>query len=185
MSDAHFVQAVERFGGMYGSAFKDGVELLDAVEVGGATDIQRIDMPLVGRTRVGYKSGRESSEGTLRIQKFDATWEMFVYKFLSQSLTERRAARGTNLAANRLFDLKIQYDDPDTGGKEVWQLEGCQIWRMAVGFSIADETVEREYPLTWEEARPIETFRIDRLTGSVIQLYVGGNKQGNWDGKVA
>ena len=107
MSNAHFVEAIERIGGMYGSAFKDGVELLDAVEVGGATDIQRIDMPMVGRTRVGYKPGRESSEGTLRIQKFDAMWEMFVYKFLSQSLAERRAQRGTQYTTNRIFNLVL------------------------------------------------------------------------------
>jgi hypothetical protein len=170
---------------MYGSAYKDGVELLDAVEVSGATDIQRIDMPMVGRTRVGYKPGRESSEGTLRIQKFDAAWEMFVYRFLSQSLEQRRADRGTTYATNRIFDLKIQFDDPESGGKEVWQLEGCQIWRLTLGFSIADEAVEREYPLTWEEARPIETFRIDRITGDLIQMYTGGNNVGSWDGKVA
>jgi len=185
MSNAHFVEAIERIGGMYGSAFKDGVELLDAVEVGGATDIQRIDMPMVGRTRVGYKPGRESSEGTLRIQKFDAMWEMFVYKFLSQSLAERRQQRGTQYATNRIFNLKIQYDDPESRGKEVWQLNGCQIWRMSVGFNIADEGVEREYPLTWEEATPIETFRIDRLTGATIPVFTGGNQQGQWDGKVA
>lgn len=176
MSDAHFIEAIERFGGMYGSAFKDGVELLDAVEVSGATDIQRIDMPLVGKTSVGYKPGRESSEGTLRIQKVDALWEMFVYKFLSQSLAERRAQRGTQYATNRLFNLKIQYDDPESGGREVWQLNGCQIWRLTLGFSIADEGVEREYPLTWEGAKPIETFRIDRLTGAIIPVFVGGNK---------
>lgn len=176
MSDAHFVQAIERFGGMYGSAFYEGEELLDAVEVSGATDIQRIDMPMVGRTRVGYKPGRESSEGTLRIQKFDAKWEMFVYQFLSYSLAERRANRGRPEATVRTFDLKLQYDDPEARGKEVWQLEGCQIWRLSLGFSIADEAVEREYPLTWEEARPIETFRIDRLTGAVIPVYQGGNK---------
>lgn len=171
MSNAHFVQAVERFGGMYGSAFKDGVELLDAIEVGGATDIQRIDMALVGRTDTGRKPGRESSEGTLRIQKFDSYWEIFVHEFLNTNLETRRANRGTAKAGLRTFDLKVQYDDPETQGKEVWQLEGCQIWRLSLGFSIQDELVEREYPLTWQNARPIETFTIDRLTGAVTQVH--------------
>lgn len=171
MSNAHFVEAIERFGGMYGSAFKDGIELLDAIEVSGATDIQRIDMPLVGRTSTGRKPGRESSEGTLRVQKFDATWEHFVHEFLSTSLATRRANRGTPKATLRTFDLKIQYDDPETNGKEVWQLEGCQIWRLPLGFAITDESVEREYPLTWDRAIPIETFEIDRLTGAVTQVY--------------
>lgn len=171
MSNAHFVQAIERFGGMYGSAYKDGVELVDAVEVSGSTEIQRIDIPLVGRTRMGRKAGRESSEGTLRVQKIDTSWELFVHSFLSQSLQQRRAARGTPNATLRSFDLKVQYDDPETGGKEVWQLEGCQIWRMTLGFNITDEAVEREYPLTWEEARPIETFTIDRITGAVTQVH--------------
>lgn len=165
MSNAAFIEAAARTGGMYGSAFKDGVELLDTIEVSGAEDIQRIDVPLVGRTRVGYKAGRESAEGTLRVQKFDSSWELFIQDFLSISLAERRARRGTPQAKLRTFDLKVQYDDPDTGGKEVWQLEGCQIWRRTLGFDIGAEIVEREYPLTWEQARPLETYVIDRLTG--------------------
>jgi Phage tail tube protein len=171
MSNAHFVQSIERFGGMYGSAYKDGIELLDAIEVSGATDIQRIDMPMVGRTDTGRKPGREASEGTMRVQKFDATWELFVHEFLSTGLDARRAAQGTPAATLRTFDLKIQYHDPETRGKEVWQLEGCQIWRMQLGFSITDEVVEREYPLTWQQARPLETFKIDRLTGATIQVH--------------
>lgn len=171
MSNAHFVEATKRFGGMYGSAFKDGVELLDTIEVSGATDIQRIDMPLVGRTNTGRKPGRESSEGSLRVQKFDSSWELFVQEFLSTNLDERRANRGTPKAGLRTFDLKVQYDDPETEGKEVWQVEGCQIWRLQLGFAITDDSVEREYPLTWENARPIETFTIDRLTGAVTQVH--------------
>lgn len=171
MSNAHFVEAMERFGGMYGSAFKDGVELLDTIEVSGATDIQRIDMAMVGFEGTGRKAGRHASEGTLRVQKFDSSWELFQEEFLGSNLEQRRAARGTAKATLRTFDLKVQYDDPETNGKEVWQLEGCQIWRRPLGFSITDEAVEREYPLTWHRARPIETFIIDRLTGAVTQVH--------------
>jgi hypothetical protein len=171
MSNAHFVQAIERFGGMYGSAFKDGIELLDAIEVGGREDIQKMDMALVGQIRTGHKPGRVSADGTLRIQKFDSSWELFAGEFLNTPLSVRRANRGTAKAGLRYFDLKVQHDDPETGGKEVWQLEGCQIWSRSLGINITDEIIEREYPLTWENARPIETFTIDRLTGQITQVH--------------
>lgn len=169
-----FQDALKRFGGMYGSAHQDGNILYEAVEVSGAVEIGRIDVPLVGTTRVGYKPGRESREGTLRVQKIDSKWELFVHKFLSTTLRQRRAARGTPDATLRSFDLRVKYDDPEAGGREVWQIEGCKIWRMTLGFSITDDTVEREYPLTWEIERPLQTFKYDP-NGNVIQVNtVGG-----------
>lgn len=170
-TNAKFVESLRRFGGMFGSAFKDGVQMLDLVEVSGATDVNRIEMPMVGRTRLGYKRGRESNEGTLRVQKFDSTWEVFVHQFVSQTLEDRYENPGQSIPT---FDLKIQYHDPDTYGKEVWQLEGCQIWRLPLGFDVTEDIVQREYPLTWEEATPIETFVVDRVTGAVQQVHTAG-----------
>lgn len=159
-------EALKVFGGMYGSAWKDGTQLLEAVEVAAAAEVGRIEIPIVGSTKTGYKPGRESREGTLRVQKKDTKWEHFVHDFLSQSLEERRANRGN--VSLRSFTLKIEYDDPDAMGKEVWQLEGCQIWRLTLGFAITDDYVEREYPLTWESETPLETFEIDPKTGLAV-----------------
>ena len=161
--------ALRRMGGMYGSAWRDGVQLSEAVEVSGAVEVNRIEVPLVGQTRQGYKRGRETREGTLRIQKIDAKWELEIYAFLSVGLATRRAARGTAQAAMPTFDLKVEMDDPDAYGYEAWQLENCQIWRMPLGFSITDDILEREFPLTWENERPLNAFTYDAKTGTVAQ----------------
>lgn len=147
-----------RFGGMYGAAYRDNQLLAEAVEVTGAVEINRLEVPLAGQTRQGYKAGRETREGTLRIQKIDSKWELEVYKFLSQGLEERREARDRNEPTLRPFNLILEFDDPDALGVEKWQLEGCLIWRMQLGFSIGDDLVEREFPLTWEKERPLKAF---------------------------
>lgn len=162
---------MKRFGGMYGSAWQDGVQLLEVAEVTPSIEINRIEVPLVGSTKTGYKTGRETREGTLNVQKIDSRWEKFIFQFLNSSLAQRRAKRGTPEATLREFTLKLEYDDPDTPRKEVWQLEGCKVWRMQPGaFSITDDYVQREYPLTWEAEEPIETWQYDRLTGNVEVL---------------
>lgn len=172
--EATFQDALKRYGGMHGSVWQDGNCLYEIVEVAGAVEIGRIEVPLVGTTRVGYKTGRESREATMRVQKIDTKWELFVYQFLSQSLAARRAARGTPQATNRSFTLKLVVDDPEAGGKEVWQLEGCKIWRMTLGHSITDETIDREYPLTWEVETPLQTFVYDANGNVVPKNVVGG-----------
>lgn len=166
-----FQEAMKHFGGMYGSAWQDGVQLLEVVEVSPSIEINRIEIPLVGTTKTGYKTGRETREGTLTAKKMDSRWEKFVFTFLSASLPERRAKRGTKEATLPEFTLKLEYDDPDTPRKEVWQLEGCKIWRMQPGaFNITDDYVQREYPLTWESETPLETWQYDRHTGAVVPL---------------
>lgn len=153
--------ALRRMGGMYGSAWRDNVLLAEAVEVSGAVEINRIEVPLVGQTKQGYKPGRESREGTLNIQKIDDKWELEIYQFLSQSLAARRAARGTANATLRTFDLKLEIDDPEAYGYTAWQLENVQIWRMPVGFSITDDIITREFPITWENERPLSAGTVD------------------------
>lgn len=147
-----------RVGGMYGSAYRGGVLLSDAIEVTVAVEVNRIEVPLVGTTKQGYKPGRESREGSIRIQKIDTTWELEVFQFLTQGLEERRRNRDAGQPSLRPFSLQIGFNDPDALGKETWQLEGCLIWRMPLGFSITDDIVDREYPLTWENERPLETY---------------------------
>lgn len=155
---AGVTDALRRFGGMYGEAYRDQELLSEAVEVTGAVEVNRIEVPLVGQTKQGYKPGRESREGTMRIQKIDSKWELELYRFLSTSLAQRRANRGQSL---RTFDLSLRIDDPEAYDYEEWQLENCQIWRMPLGFSITDDIIDRELPLTWENERPLHAFTVD------------------------
>jgi len=156
---ASVTEALRRFGGMYGQAYRDGEPLSEAVEVTGAVEVNRIEVPLVGQTKQGYKPGRESREGTMRIQKIDSKWELELYRFLSQSLATRRANRGATTL--RTFDLSLRIDDPEAYDYEEWQLENCQIWRMPLGFSITDDIIDRELPITWENERPLHAFEVD------------------------
>lgn len=158
--------ALYRYGGMYGAAYAPGVApnppklLSDVVEVTAAVEINRIEVPIVGTTKQGYKPGRESREGSIRIHQIDSEWHMEVYRYLSQGLSERRANRDKGKANLRPFTIIIEHDDPDALGVERWQLDGCLIWRMQLGFSITDDITDREFPLTWEEERPLDAFKI-------------------------
>jgi hypothetical protein len=156
--------ALRRYGGMYGSAWSSGVMLAEVVEVTGAVEVNRVEVPLVGQTKQGYKPGRESRDGTMRIHKIDATWELKLYQFLATNLAKRRASRGQGLGQ---FDLKLSIDDPDAYDKEEWTLFGVQIWRMPLGFSITDDIIDREFPITWEREEPTHAFTVDRTTGAV------------------
>jgi hypothetical protein len=171
-------QGLWRIGGMYGSAWRNGIQLAEVVEVNVNVEINRIEVPLVGSTKQGYKPGRESRDGTLSIQKIDTSWEMEVRQFLTQGLAERRRNRGTGRQSLRPFQLQIELDDPDALGYELWQLDGCLLWRMPLGFSITDDILNREYPLTWENERPLAYFTvdptvIDPVTGNPTVTQVG------------
>lgn len=159
--------ALRRFGGMYGGAYKDGFLLQEAIEVSGNAAIARIEVPLVGQTKMGYKPGRETREGTMRIQKIDSTWAMEVWQFLGRNLAQRRAARGSATATIRTFDLRLRVDDPEAYDYEEWQLENCQIWQLPLGFSITDDIIQQEIPITWESETPLHVFEVDPTTGAV------------------
>jgi hypothetical protein len=150
--------ALNVFSGMYGSVWRDNIRLGEVIEFSGTVGIGRIDVPLVGQTRVGHKPGRETREGTMRVQKRDAKWEMEIYNFFSQSLDDRRASRDAGAPSLRPFSLICEYDDPDALGRERWQFDGCLIWNLPLGMSIADDQVERDYTITWESERPLEVF---------------------------
>lgn len=141
--------ALRRYGGMYGAAYKNGHMVADVVEVNGSIEVNRIEVPLVGTTKQGYKAGRESREGTIRIQKIDAAWESELLDWISQRNSTDSAGRRLAAPAH-LFDLKLTIDDPEAYDSESWSLVNCQIWRIPVGFSITDDIIDREFPLTWE-----------------------------------
>ena len=147
-----------RFSGLYGLAYRlDPVlgyrALGDVIEVSGAVELARIDVPLVGKTRMGHKPGRETREGTLRVQKIDSFWEMEIFKYLSN-----RKSRQTQTAMSP-FSLELEYDDPDALDMEKIRLDGCLFWRLPIGFSIGDDLVEREFPFTWEDETYLKAFR--------------------------
>jgi hypothetical protein len=170
---AGVTDALRRMGGMYGSAWRDNSQLAEVVEVSGAVEINRIEVPLVGQTKQGYKPGRESREGTLRVHKIDDKWQLEIYGFLSQSLAARRLARGTAQATLRTFDLKLEVDDPEAYGLSAWQLENVQIWRMPLGFSITDDILDLEFPITWESETPVNAYTVDN-GGIVTTVYPRG-----------
>ena len=153
-------EALWRISGLYGQAYRDGVFLGEVTEVSGTIELARIEVPLAGKIRTGFKRGREQRDGTLRVQKVDAKWELELYAILAQGLEARRAARDAGIPpAGAPFSLELEYDDPDALGIERWRLDGVQLWRLTLGHSIGDDVVEREYPMTWETETPIYAFR--------------------------
>lgn len=153
-----------RMGGMYGSAWKDGLLLSNVVQVTATVELARIDVPLVGQTKMGHKTGRETRDGTIRLQKVDSYWEQQVHSFLTKSLDDRRRLRDQGQRGMGSFSLLIELDDPDALGIEKWQLDGCQIYRMNLGFNIGDDITEHEIPFTWDTETPIYIF--ERALGS-------------------
>lgn len=152
-------EGLYRMSGIYGSAWRDGKMLTDVIQVTATVSLAQIDVALPGQTAMGHKTGRETRAGTIRYQKIDTRWEMEVYDFLSQSLDERRAARDAGQGQGlRQFRLLLDLDDPDALGIEKWQLDGCQIYQMDLGFNIGDDITERDIPFTWEKETPIYAF---------------------------
>ena len=141
--------ALYRYGGMYGSVYRNGQLLADVVEVTGNIEVNRIEVPLVGTTKQGYKAGRESREGTIRIQKIDAYWEKELHEWI-RSRNEQDSATRRAASNDHTFDISLMIDDPEAYDYEKWDLYGCQIWRIPLGFSITDDIIDREFPLTWE-----------------------------------
>jgi hypothetical protein len=151
--------ALWRVGGMHGRVLDmNGNVVHEAVEVTANTEIDRIAVPIVGTGITGYKPGRESREGSITIQKLDTAWEMSIYRYLSQTLDERRAKRGTPDAMMKPFSIILEHDDPSALGREQWQLDGCLVWALRLGINVGDELVQRELPLTWERETPLHAF---------------------------
>lgn len=149
-----------RITGMWGEARDVAGNLLaEVTEVTATAEINRIEVPLVGTNRQGYKPGRVTREGTFRVQKIDTKWELAVYEFISTTLADRRAARGTNNSYLKPFSLLIGYDDPEALGREQWQLDGCLLWRLPLGFNIGDDIRDLEFPFSYESETPLNAFR--------------------------
>jgi Phage tail tube protein len=148
-----------RMTGMWGEA-RDlaGRLLAEVTECSATAEVQRIEVPIVGTNRQGYKPGRVTREGTFRCQKIDAKWELEVYAFVSASLEERRALRGTAESVLKPFTLIVGYDDPEALDEEKWQLNGCLLWRLPLGFNIGDDIRDLEFPFTYESEQPLKAF---------------------------
>jgi len=173
---ANVAEALLRYGGMYGSAWRDNKMLAEVVDVTSAAEVNRIEVPIVGATRGGHKAGRETREGTIRVQKVDAKWELEIWSFMSAGLEQRRKDRDDPAVTRpkRTFDLHLKQDDPDALGLEEWVLYDCQIWRLPLGIAIADDITEREYPLTWEREEPLNAFVATRSGDYVVPNWLKG-----------
>lgn len=159
-----------RFSGMWGAAYRDGKLLMEVVEVSGQVSINRVDVPLVGRSTTGHKRGRETREGQLTVQKIDSKWEMEIYSLIALSVSDRRAARDSGQPITTAFNLQLEYDDPDALGEEKWQLNSVQLWDLPLGFNIGDDLVSRQFTMTWESETPIKVFTAitDSATGAPV-----------------
>jgi hypothetical protein len=165
MAESTTNSGIYRIGGQYGEVRGQvgpggARTLAEVTEINCTVEVNRIDMPLVGTTKTGYKPGRESREGSFSIQKIDSSWELEVLRYLSQNLSARRTARraGQYNGGLRPFQLQIALDDPDALGYETITLHGCLIWRLPMGFNIGDDIITREFPITWEYETFDESF---------------------------
>lgn len=172
-------EAKNRFSGAWGSAWDAAGNIIaEAVEVQAPAEIGRTDVTMVGTLDIGHKQGRTTREGTMTVQKIDARWELQVYALLSQSLTARRNARdGKAVAFDPSFTIMLKWDDPEALGAEKWQLSGVRIWRLPLGYNSQDEgVVLNEYPITWENERPLQAFQAVRdSSGNLAAQYVVGS----------
>lgn len=155
---SHVSEGLYRFSGMYGSAWRDGKQLAEVIDLTGEVQVAQIAVPLVGQTREGHKPGRETRSGTFTVQKIDAKWEMEIWSFLSQNLAQRRKNRDKGIPNLRPFQLQYEYDDPDALGIEKWVLDGCLLWNLPLGFNIGNDVVNTQFTFTWEKETPLYAF---------------------------
>jgi hypothetical protein len=161
-----------RFSGMWGQAFDEaGNPFMDVIEFSGTLDINRLDVNVVGRPKIARKPGRESREGTFRISKVDSGWELKIWKLLSSTVDDRRAARDAGTPIKRTFTFIAGYDDPDNLGVEQWAYYGVQFWALPFGFAQGDDLVEREFGMTWENEKPLKAFHLDASSGTPKAVY--------------
>ena len=78
-------EGLYRFSGMYGYVIMDGHVRAEITNVTATITIAKIEMPLVGATRMGIKPGRETRDGTFSVQKVDSHWEKYVYSYLCRT----------------------------------------------------------------------------------------------------
>jgi hypothetical protein len=160
-------RGIKVFSGLYGSAYRDGRQLLDVTECGGTINQNQITVPQVGSIDEAYKRGRRSRSGNFVVQKIDSRWEFETLSIFSASLQKRRAWRDlartdtTFVRPDAPFSLLLEYDDPDALGIEQLQLNNVQIWDTQIGFNQADELVGRQFTITWESETYIAAFHVD------------------------
>jgi hypothetical protein len=160
MAEVGSSQGLYRISGMYGYAIMDGFVRAEITNVVATITIAKVEIPLVGATRMGIKPGRETRDGTFNIQKIDTHWEKYIHGYMSQSLAQRRKARGTQAGSMRSFSLQVWLDDPDALGAEVWQLNGCMLWDLPLGFDITQDVIDRSLSFGWETEKPLQSFEI-------------------------
>lgn len=167
VSATNVSEGLYRFSGMYGSAWRNGKQLMEVIELSGEVQIAQIAVPLVGATREGHKPGRETRSGTFTVQKIDTKWEMEIWGILSQNLAQRRSNRDRGIPNLRPFQMQFEYDDPDALGIEKWTLDGCLLWNLPLGFNIGTDIVNTQFTFTWEKETPLYAFTAVRSGSGV------------------
>lgn len=148
-------EALWRVGGMHGRAMDlNGNLIHEAIEVQAEVAIDRLTVQMAGTARQGHKPGRETREGTLNVQKLDTAWEMSVWRWL----TARETSPAGTAAMMSPFSVIIQHADPGALGYEQWQLDGCLVWSLPLGFNIGDDIRQLSLPLTWERETPLHAY---------------------------
>lgn len=175
-----------RMSGMWGEARDNTGNLLaEVTECSATAQVQQIDVPIVGTDRTARKPGRVTRDGTFQIQKIDAKWELQVHAFVSATLAERKALRGTGDSILKPFTLIVGYDDPEALGEEKWQLNGCLLWNLPLGFSIGDDIRTIDFPFTYENEQPLKAFKrtgqTDPSTGlpGIVKVFDVDTPSGN------
>jgi len=164
-------QGTYRINGRYGYAIRNGKQLFECTGVTATVVITQIDVPLAGLNINGVKDGVITrTGGQLMIQKIDSYWEDDIYGFVGTDLKTLRALRDAGRPNIRNFSLQVWLDDPQALGAEVWQLDGCKLYNMPLGFSTTTDLESRTYDMRWEAERPLQTFEIqgnqtDPVTG--------------------
>lgn len=176
-------QGSYRISGKYGEAWRDGAQLMEVTGVTAAVAIAQIDVPLAGTNKNGAKDGMITrTGGQLTIQKIDARWENDVYGFIGTDLATLRAMRDAGTPLNRTFSMQVYLDDPGALGIEAWQLDGCRLFNLPLGFQTANDLESRTYDFRWEAEQPIYAFEIqgaqvDPATGLPLISYTASPTQ--------
>lgn len=144
-----------RITGSSGTVWRDARQLGEVSAIEATVAVAQIEVPIPGTYRTENKPGVETRSGNFTVQKMDSRWQLEIWRFL-----EARRAGDHSAAAFPEFSLTIKLDDIGAFDVEKWQLDGVQLFTYDLGFSIADELINRTVPFSYRADRPIHGFEI-------------------------
>lgn len=114
--------------GNFGRVFKDGIEYSEVSECTVDVEIDMKEIPTVGSTWIGYKSGLKKGSGTIKGWK--VTSEMIEQGFDK-------------------FELLTELDDPDAYGAERIRVKNCRFTKINLVNFKAGDVIEEESPFVF------------------------------------